>query len=92
MGPLPPSNKGSVLNQSYKLVIDKGFLDANNIISSEEEKNKENGGKYINNIDKLLRDDGYLLIASANNTEEELKLFCRSQTDTRKDFQQITKF
>jgi hypothetical protein len=86
LGPLPPSNKESVLNQSYKLVIDKGFLDANNIISSEEKKNKENGGKYINSISKLLKDDGYLLIASANNTEEELQLFCRSQADKRKNF------
>lgn len=64
----------------FKLIHDKGTYDA---ISLDPEDSLRKRTKYIDNVQKILLDDGHLVLSSCNWTNEELtnhfkssKIFC----------------
>lgn len=69
LGEIPTNKEGSVLNNKYKLILDKGLFDT---ITSYKDAARIRE-KYIDNTHKLLKSDGILLIATCCHTEQELK-------------------
>lgn len=70
LGDIPANKEGSVLNNKYKLLLDKGLFDTITTSYKDAERVRE---KYLDNTHKLLKSDGYLLIATCCHTEQELK-------------------
>ena len=68
VSPLPTCD--SCLSRQYNILIDKGTYDA---ISLNPESPAEMRFSYIDNVAKLLKTDGLLIVTSCNWTEEELR-------------------
>ena len=63
-----PLSETSVLKEKYKFILDRGLYDTISVRGDEGIKEK-----YLQSTGKLLQDNGLLMIAAMELTEEELK-------------------